>query len=126
MVFIEKDEVLVLDLDKKNPILIAIRGQYWKVEGECNRCGECCETYFPSSWEEWKDEETGSCKYLVRETVDDKPMARCAKQWNKPSACLLFPFNPLDPNHFRELPNCSFSFKKITKTEFIKQLHGRV
>lgn len=120
----DNDTVLVYDADKRNPILIAIQGRYWKVLGECNQCGECClNITLPNEWDDYKDE-NGKCKYLQKEIVDDQVKYRCMKQWNKPAGCVLYPFNPLDKNHFTE--NCSYSFEEITKLEFLKLFDERV
>jgi len=101
----------------KHPILISKDEKYWKILGDCNRCGQCCLDVHFNEWDGMKNE-TGKCNYLDYETVNDIGQYVCTKQWNKPYGCALYPFNPLDENHF--LPTCSFSFEEITKEEFMK------
>lgn len=109
--------ILVYDDVKRHPVAICSEGRYWKILGSCNRCGQCCMDVHFNEWENFKDE-TGKCNYLYSETVDDILLYGCSKVWNKPYGCALYPFNPLDKNHF--LPSCSFSFEEIDKGEFIR------
>jgi len=48
-----------------------------KLIGNCRRCGQCCIN--------------AKCGYLVQETLDDKPHARCGLITWIPAACALFP-----------------------------------
>lgn len=76
-----------------------------------------------NEWDGMKDA-TGKCNYLYAETVNDVLVYGCLKVWNKPFGCALYPFNPLDKNHF--LKECSFSFEEITKQEFMTIIEALV
>lgn len=115
--------MIVYDLNKKQPILIAEDNKYYQVLGNCNRCGECCLDVHFNEWDGFKDE-TGKCNYLYTETVDEVLLHACSKAWNRPFGCALYPWNPSDLNHF--LPKCSFSFKEITKEKFISIIEALV
>jgi len=117
---------LIYGGDERHPVLITINGRYWEVLGECNLCGECCESV-SSMFSEWKEmtDKTNTCIHLRSETVDGISRKVCSKQWNKPAGCMLYPWNPLDKNHFKNV-NCQFSFNEINKKKFLKKLNGLI
>jgi hypothetical protein len=97
-----KNHVVVYSVDKDHTIFVMINGKYWKVLGECSKCGECCE----------------GCEYLVKETVDGVVQYRCKIQHKKPVDCALFPCTPDKKN----TPNCTFSYQELSKENLIKEL----
>ncbi len=82
-------------------------GETWTLNGECSRCGECCEkTKMPL--EEFQKED-GTCKYLSYEKVNGEKLAKCNIMWNRPAFCLIYPRDP-----YEELcENCGFRWEKI-------------
>ena len=113
------NQIIIYSVDKKSPILISAEGKYWEVLGKCNMCGKCCEEVSFQEWDSTIDER-GRCNFLINETINDIPIGRCGKEWNKPLACSIFPFNPIQENHIPEY--CTYSFNEITKEDFINIL----
>lgn len=64
-------------------------GETWRLEGECNHCGECCKG--PGV----PFEEHGQCAKLSRE-VDELGAERhyCTIYWQRPWICALWPRDP--------------------------------
>lgn len=59
-------------------------GKWWRVHGECKRCGVCCK----------KGE---GCSELKFETLDGRPQASCKAEWSKPWRCAVYPNDPAYP-----------------------------
>ena len=121
--FGENNQVIIYSVDSRHPILISISGRYWEILEECNQCGKCCEDV---SFQEWDGviDENKRCSFLINETIDGISIGRCGKEWNKPFACAMFPFNPLQENHIPEY--CKYSFNEISKEKFITILSNVV
>lgn len=70
-------------------------GNWWLVEGECLRCGECgC----------IKSE----CIHFTHEKLDGVMTGKCKRQFEKPFMCAVFPYDPDSP-----LPDgCGFGWTK--------------
>lgn len=84
---------------------VVIDDEIWNLEGECNRCGACCD-----GPDYWRDAVTNRCQKLRQET-DEHGMVthHCSVYWSRPFTCLLYPFNPHDP-----LPDeCSFHWVRV-------------
>jgi len=62
----------------------------FKIEGECKRCGKCCE------WAMVKER----CKHLKYETVDGKKVAVCGLYPWWPVGCNLWPL----PRDIEDIP----------------------
>lgn len=60
-------------------------GKWWRLEGQCLRCGKCCED--------------GNCPELKYETLDGKPQASCKVEWSKPWRCAVYPNDPHQELH---------------------------
>jgi len=82
-------------------------GEIWELDGECNRCGLCCEkTKMPIV--EFQND-NGGCKYFKYETVNGEKLGKCNIMWTRPAFCMLYPSDPHDP-----LPDeCSYKWKRI-------------
>ena len=117
------NQIIIYSVDNKSPILISIEGRYWEVIGRCNLCGKCCEDVSFQDWDGVIDMNK-RCSFLINETIDSVPIGRCGKEWNKPLACSMFPFNPLHIDHIPEY--CTYSFNEITKEDFIRILSNVV
>jgi hypothetical protein len=92
-----------------NVIIIKLdNGEVWKLHGECNRCGMCCDVYkmlIPEF-----SNGSGGCNKLYYENVDGKKLASCEILWSRPAGCLLYPRDP-----YEELPEkCSFTWEKVS------------
>jgi len=73
-----------IELDYKRGKILRSKdkeGNWWKLEGECKRCGRCC-----------GDNEGGLCKHLIFE--DGIAVCKINKLWNKPGRCVLHPYSP--------------------------------
>lgn len=81
-------------------------GEIWKLEGECNRCGDCCEHI--NIPELVRDTGQG-CKHLSYETWDGKEVSSCNIYWIRPCFCALY---PRDPNE-ELFPNCSYKWVRV-------------
>lgn len=83
-------------------------GEVWRLKGECNRCGQCCEEmkmFIP----EFSTPE-GGCNKLSYENVNGERKAVCAISWCKPAGCIMYPRDPYD-----KLPEkCSYEWEKIS------------
>jgi hypothetical protein len=115
----ERQKKVIIDLiEQHQPKLINIcdgggnrisilKDKVYVVDGECNLCGECCKIRCP--YEEWVDKDTGWCKYLKKEILNDNPIWRCTNYFNKAYTCYIYPHQPLD-----DIPDyCSFKWKEI-------------
>lgn len=70
-------------------------GEIWRVEGECSRCGKCCER--------------GICQSYDHEVLNGKRIAKCNAQWSKPWQCKIYPMNP-----YEDLTEgCTYKWRKI-------------
>ena len=67
-------------------------GETWRLEGECNQCGECCRrpgTPFDNN---------GTCAKLKFNTDENgETKAECSVYWNRPWTCLIWPRHPNRP-----------------------------
>lgn len=87
--------------------VILDNGEEWILEGECNRCGECCEqTKMPLKDLQNKE---GGCKYFSYETVNGEKLGKCEIMWYRPAFCMLYPRDPYEPL----TPNCSYRWKRV-------------
>jgi hypothetical protein len=83
-------------------------GEVWQLNGECNRCGQCCEDMYIDVPE--FDNGNHRCNKLRYEKVNGERLAACDIVWNRPAGCLLYPRDPYD-----KLPEkCSFEWEKIS------------
>lgn len=86
---------------------VELDGEIWELEGECNRCGECCEkTQMPI--EEFRNK-NGMCKYYCTEIINGELMGRCDIMWNRPAFCMMYPSDP----HYELHKKCGFKWKRI-------------
>lgn len=81
-------------------------GEIWKLVGECNRCGQCCELGCPTK--EFNDAE-GNCQFYFKETVNGEELGACKIIWNRPYGCVMYPSNPYE----ELLEKCSYSWERI-------------
>jgi len=81
-------------------------GEVWALEGECNRCGACCERNLaPGMFRN----DNGSCSKLSYETVNAQRVAACGVMWSRPIGCAVYPRDPLEPLY----PECSYQWVKV-------------
>ena len=94
--------------DPRGTVLqVEINGELWKLNGECNRCGACCEKTKMMIKEFQKED--GTCKHFSFETVDGNKLGKCAIMWARPAFCMLYPRNP-----YEKLDDeCSYSWERI-------------
>lgn len=83
-------------------------GTKWKLEGECNLCGDCCKEFGVPPIYRGKD---GKCVNLVEETLNGQPRTVCAIFWERPFICALYPRDPYDPLPAR----CGYRWKQINE-----------
>lgn len=80
-------------------------GEVWRVEGYCNRCGECCHSTVPPLYRN----EEGGCRFLVYENVDGHRVSRCETYFDRPMGCALYPKDP-----YAKLPDkCSYNWVRV-------------
>jgi hypothetical protein len=91
--------------------LIGLRdhlGQWWKVDQDCVRCGQCCLDRDPH-WVFAADEFLGGCKYLEEETEETY---MCGLKTARPFSCTgNSPFSKVD--------YCKVTFVKVDNVEEI-------
>lgn len=82
-------------------------GETWALEGECNRCGECCEK-FKMTLKELADD-NGKCNKFSYESNNGVRQGKCAIREMRPAFCMLYPRDPFD-----KLPKkCSYSWVRV-------------
>jgi hypothetical protein len=87
---------------------VTINGEKWRLIGECNRCGQCCDVY-KMFIPEFSDEH-GKCNKLFYETLNGERVASCKILWSRPAGCLIYPRDP-----YEELPEkCSYKWEKVS------------
>ena len=91
-----------IELDYKRGKILRSKdkeGNWWRLEGECGRCGRCC-----------GNNEGGLCKHLI---VHEDGITECKinKLWNKPGRCILHPYDP-DKELFK---GCAYRWVKCHK-----------
>jgi len=89
-------------------VQVEINGEVWKLVGECNRCGACCEKT-KMVIEEFQKED-GTCKHFSFESIDGKKLGKCAIMWGRPAFCMLYPRNPYEKLH----DECSYSWERVS------------
>lgn len=84
-------------------------GEKWKLHGECNRCGMCCEK-IPAHLHPFLAKESGEgCRFLTYEKLNGENLAKCEAVFCKPGPCLIYPRDPYE-GLFEE---CSYSWERI-------------
>ena len=78
---------------------LGLDGNWYRLEGQCNRCGVCCKTNRPD------------CPYLFYEEVDGAKLAGCKIQWDKFASCSCYPDEPDNPDR-PLLPGCGYKWVK--------------
>ena len=90
---------LYLNISDHNADIKVVRlenNEVWKLHGECNRCGVCCEKL--------------KCEKLKYESQNGKRISVCTIRETRYWYCMLYPRDPYDP-----LPKeCSFKWEKIS------------
>ena len=82
-------------------------GEIWKLNGECNRCGACCQkTIMPIK--EFQDKHKG-CKFFSYEVENGKKVGKCEAIWHRLQFCLLYPIQPYDKLD----DDCSFTWERM-------------
>lgn len=81
--------------------------EVWKLVGECNRCGKCCEK--PMSIPEFRNEH-GGCKHLKFEKKNGERVACCKIMWGRPAFCMLYPRDPYEMLD----EECSYSWERVS------------
>jgi hypothetical protein len=87
---------------------VTLDNEKWRLIGECNRCGQCCEEmrmFIPEF-----ANKNGGCKKLYYETLNGEKVASCDILWSRPAGCLMYPRDP-----YEELPEkCSYKWEKVS------------
>jgi len=91
---------LRITIDQKGNVLdVGLNNEEtWILEGECSRCGKCCER--------------GKCESYAREILNGIDIAKCEAQWSKPWQCRVYPTNPYDGKEMVE--DCGYSWRRIS------------
>jgi len=93
---------MVVEFDRDSERVIRAQdnnGEWWKLEGECRRCGQCCRDY------------PEPCEHLDYEIVNNMKLAKCKIQrggLGKPWGCMVYPRNPDEALY----PDCGFRWIK--------------
>jgi hypothetical protein len=83
-------------------------GETWSLDGECNRCGVCCELMkMPLKAIATRK---GKCKKLKYETQNGEKISVCTIMESRPSFCMLYPNNPYEPLY----EECSFRWELLS------------
>ena len=69
-------------------------GEVWNLEGECNRCGDCCKEQ--KMWIEIYKNKDGTCNQYFEEKVNGKVLGSCKIMWGRPAGCLFYPRDPYE------------------------------
>jgi len=94
----------IIEIDRDNARVIRsqdLEGNWWKLEGKCNRCGVCCEMY-----------STPPCPHLTYKQDDGDKKAFCLIHKffkGKPWGCIIYPRFPEEAN---EIPECGYTWTK--------------
>jgi len=75
-------------------------GSRWKLEGECSRCGKCCE----------HSHQKEPCVHLGYENFNGKRIAKCAVYGTRPLGCAISPNDP----HEKLKEGCTYIWKRIS------------
>lgn len=88
----------------------SITGEVWERTGECNRCGECCNTGDPFQGEMGDAPVHGACPLFQ---WAEPGRGRCSDRQNHYylNACAPFPSNP---DQIADKPGCSYTFRKLS------------
>lgn len=70
-------------------------GNMYMIEGECTRCGQCCNS---------------RCNHLIKETIDGKEIYSCSIYQMRPMICGTWPTNVQD---LSTNPKCGYRIIKI-------------
>ena len=113
---------MIIKIDYNHPVgevrkVTLANGEVWKLEGECNRCGECCASI---TSKEFVNKQGLGCKHLFYENVNDEEVSGCKIYWERPGFCVLYPQNPYE----KLFPSCSYKWVKV-KTKKMVERSGR-
>ena len=99
-----------ISIEYRHPIgnvrkVIKENGEVWELEGECNRCGQCCEEIITP----FLAEREKGCKYLGCEIINGVKMSKCDIIWERPFFCILYPLRPSEDLYEK----CSYKWKRV-------------
>lgn len=86
----ESSKIKIIEFTESN-------GQRYIVEGECNRCGQCC---------------MSRCNHLAVETINGENIYSCVIYEHRPTLCAIFPGSVQD---ILDNPKCSYKLRLIEK-----------